>query len=1156
MEREILFCITALQMGLATPELLKNIGKELSEKKIGSIRAELIRRASIPPEKIKTIEQAVDLSASVHNGNYKKILSQKIYRKLVREAFGDSISISHTGELRPSYPRIVDDETMTDIHTVTEESPERYSQIKEIGAGGIGKVLLVYDRHTGRNIAVKELLPDINHQVSSDSVISPDEARFLREARLTAQLEHPSVVPVYEIGRKPDNSIYYTMKYVKGRTLSDIIRSSSSLNERLKFLSHFLNLCNAIAYAHSKGVIHRDIKPHNVMIGEFGETVVLDWGLAKIKGTTDTENEKFANQMRLLMDAAAGKTVAGEVMGTPQYMPPEQAWGDVNNIDEKSDIYSLGAVLYEILTGFPPFDGDSPLEIVKAVRAYSRGEKKLVPVKEEEPESPDELAAIAEKALSADKNRRYQSVVDLIDDVEAYIAGRKVSGHRYSVFAYLRYIFRRGKRSLLFVLTVLTILALATFLLYRTNNIRYENIFRLYTEKALNNIEKNDFLSAAYYAALASDIKMGPNPLTSIQNNQIASSLIGATTIKEKSITSISVSDDSRFLATGTDDGTVFLYELATLKTTGKASFPSAVSKIIFSSEGDKLAAGFSDGNIRIFNLHPFSLVKVIKDFSTPVKSLVFSEGGKYLFAAAGNISSEQRQVADCSIRIYSTGAYKFIDNLTGHTKSVSNLSILDSGKYLISSSYDGNIIVWDIFSKKEIKRFTLGTPVLNLSVAKDFPVFALTEEGKLFSLSISSEPAIISIKSYNHNIITAGAGSIITGGGAYDGEKCRFCDLKIYDLQKNINIVQGFRFRITDIVLTSDTKHIIVSDDRGNIFIFKPASLLSKPFKVQYKYTLADQLAGMRCLKHIQSCFATDRSMNFYTLLPDRVESETAYKLPKAIEHGNFYIVDRDTIIINTPDREVYYANPAKTVYKKIFAEALKIQSLRISNNNEYIGITDTEDTFYLLKKSGGEISDTLIRERNVLGFNFLPDSLSAYFLRAEFNAAGERLYILAQKELMTENPEKILIKTKNQMRELITSENPLVLDAQNTIYTISRNGLVSNYRIQVPYKIERVIHLPKSVYAVLQFEEKNFFAVYNILTKKIVSYLAGHTEPIVNIDVLENRIFTIGLDGTVIVYNTDFETSSQRFSGPEIKSEIQRLKEILKGLNRFFED
>ena len=216
----------------------------------------------------------------------------------------------------------------------------------------MGRVLLAHDEHLGRDIALKELLP---HPVSGSPgqgaspvrLAVPHVARFLQEARITGQLEHPAIVPVYELGYRRDGTLYYTMKLVRGKTLSQAIREAGSFQERMKLLSHFLDLCNAIAYAHSRGVIHRDLKPGNVMVGEFGETVVIDWGLAKAKDKEDIHAKEIADAVtaiRLGEESEAVKTVYGDAMGTPAYMSPEQAKGELDKVDERSDVYSLGAV--------------------------------------------------------------------------------------------------------------------------------------------------------------------------------------------------------------------------------------------------------------------------------------------------------------------------------------------------------------------------------------------------------------------------------------------------------------------------------------------------------------------------------------------------------------------------------------------------------------------------------------------------------------------------------------------------------------------------------------------------------------------------------------------------------------------------------------------
>ena len=184
-----------------------------------------------------------------------------------------------------------------DLRALTPECAGRYDfaggsrEAAEIGRGGLGRVLLVEDRHLGREVAVKELLGggDISSVGSAPTSgsVAPSVVRFLREARVTGQLEHPNIVPVYELGVRADGTLYYTMRLVRGRTLAEALHDCSTLGERLKLLSHFADVCHAVAFAHSRGVIHRDLKPDNVMLGEFGETVVLDWGLARVAGKKD-----------------------------------------------------------------------------------------------------------------------------------------------------------------------------------------------------------------------------------------------------------------------------------------------------------------------------------------------------------------------------------------------------------------------------------------------------------------------------------------------------------------------------------------------------------------------------------------------------------------------------------------------------------------------------------------------------------------------------------------------------------------------------------------------------------------------------------------------------------------------------------------------------
>jgi serine/threonine protein kinase len=207
----------------------------------------------------------------------------------------------------------------------------------ELARGGMGRILRARDRRLGRAVAIKEMLA---------SQSPGARARFEREVRITARLQHPSIVNVLEAGEWPDADPFYVMKLVSGESLDRAIARAETLEQRLALLPNVIAVVDALAYAHAQGVIHRDLKPGNVLVGEFGETVVIDWGLAKELTSTSHEGDGDAPAGA---SASGGETVAGSVVGTPAYMPPEQAEGDP--ADQRSDVYALGAILYQTVTG-------------------------------------------------------------------------------------------------------------------------------------------------------------------------------------------------------------------------------------------------------------------------------------------------------------------------------------------------------------------------------------------------------------------------------------------------------------------------------------------------------------------------------------------------------------------------------------------------------------------------------------------------------------------------------------------------------------------------------------------------------------------------------------------------------------------------------------
>ncbi len=325
-----------------------------------------------------------------------------------------------------------------------------YREEGEIARGGMGAILSVRDETLHRDLAMKVILKSKGGgSVASEGTkpeLTPEVDRFLAEAQVTAQLDHPGVVPVHELGVDPNGRLYFTMKRVNGRTLNAVFSMAHRGIDNwtvTRALQLITRVCETLSFAHAKGVIHRDLKPANIMVGDFGEVYVMDWGLAKVLGGREIVGGGADDSVYTARADASGvqsasyETMAGAVLGTPAYMPPEQAGGQLEDLDARSDVYAIGAILYHLLVGHAPYGGpDGPRKAMEILRAVLQGPP--TPIAELTPDLPGEIVAIAEKAMAREHAQRYESAEELAQDLRDYIEGRVVRAYRTGALVELK----------------------------------------------------------------------------------------------------------------------------------------------------------------------------------------------------------------------------------------------------------------------------------------------------------------------------------------------------------------------------------------------------------------------------------------------------------------------------------------------------------------------------------------------------------------------------------------------------------------------------------------------------------------------------------------------------------------------------------------------
>ena len=441
-DRNLLYGILALQMGFITKDALIAGMEAWVSARWKPLDHLLIEQRTLSPDDHPLIEQVVRHLLEKHDPRtcltvFDPDLMGPLRDRLQR--IGDPELLDSIADLDSRTPADPDGTTawagagpngttVSTSSTRTTSPSGRFRILKPHARGGLGEVYLAWDEELERNVALKE----IRAEHSQNERL---RERFVREAEINGNLEHPGIVPVYALGSHPDGRPYYAMRFVQGETLKDALERFHEEGPRLDpaqwaiglrhLLRRFMGVCDSIDYAHSRGVLHRDLKPSNILLGKFGETLIIDWGLAKIIGRTDVSVPGKAepeSAVRLAAEDSHFPTLAGETMGSPPFMSPEQARGCHDELTSASDIYSLGATLYAVLTGRTPVNGSKTAEILEKV-----GKGEIILPSKANPRVPRALEAICLKAMQLKPADRYPSARALADDLECWLDDRSVS---------------------------------------------------------------------------------------------------------------------------------------------------------------------------------------------------------------------------------------------------------------------------------------------------------------------------------------------------------------------------------------------------------------------------------------------------------------------------------------------------------------------------------------------------------------------------------------------------------------------------------------------------------------------------------------------------------------------------------------------------------
>jgi len=747
-DRNLLFGILALQMDFISRDgLITAMNAWVLEKSkpLGQI---LVDQGALAPDAEAALNLLVGKHLELHRGDpQQSIAALGLPKTLQRdlEQFADNdVQASLVRLTRGACP--LSAQTTLPLKSQVGPGDTRFEILRSHAWGGLGEVYVAQDRELNREVALKKMHE--RHAGSADS-----RMRFLLEAEITGRLEHPGIVPVYGLGMSHDGRPYYAMRFIRGQTFKEAIEQfhsaligghSDRRIELRRLLGRFIAVCNAIEYAHNCGVIHRDLKPSNIMLGKYGETLVVDWGLAKALGSRGPDAVPEERTLVPSMGTGSSETLPGSAIGTPAFMSPEQAEGLIEEIGPASDVYSLGATLYTLLTGKEPFESSIIGVILGKVQSGD-----FVPPITRNPLVPAPLNAICLKAMSLTPRDRYQSCAALASDIEHWLADEPVTALRdaWSTRA-VRWVRRHrviAARIAGLTAGLLIGLIVAIILLGRANSRidaqrelaeqeraeatrqrdeatlqrrvaereRAESArSRAVAERQRADATRQLYVSQMNLAQRAwDDINLGR--ARELLESQMPDHTDGVDlrgwewhrlwrlthselrTLKFQAL-SVAFSPDGQFLASGDDVGTLKFWaakgsrEIRTVK-----AHDGRLNRLEFSRDGKTFATASADGTVKLWETVSGRLFRTFPGHRR------FDRYGMALSPDGSQLAVGSREIL-----LWSTADGKQLRKLVGHTSFVGALAFTPDGSRLASGSGDG-VRLWDVATGREVRKFT-----------------------------------------------------------------------------------------------------------------------------------------------------------------------------------------------------------------------------------------------------------------------------------------------------------------------------------------------------------------------------------------------------------------------------------------------------------------